>query len=66
MLLDNREHWAAELAKNITALPQALRGFVERPASDSALLEGLAACFSSGTAAPAAENLFPENQKTSN
>ena len=27
---------------------------------DSALLEGLAACFSSGTAAPAAENLFGE------
>ena len=60
VLLDNREHWAAELAKNLTALPQALRGFVERPSSDTALLQGLAACFSGSTAAPAAENLFGE------
>ena len=47
-LLANREQWASEIAKQIATHHQAFRGFVERPASDLALLEALTA---SGTSA---------------
>ena len=58
-ILMHREHWAAELAKQIAAQPQAMRAFVEKPGSDVALLEALTASITASTAAtPQGEDLF--------
>ena len=40
-ILAHREQWAAELAKQIATLSNEIRTFVEKPASDLCLLEGL-------------------------
>ena len=56
-ILAHREQWAAELAKQIATLPNEIRTFVEKPASDLCLLEGLTACLSGAAAAAPAEDL---------
>ena len=57
--LASRELWAAEVAKQIATRPQAFRAFVEKPASDLALLEALTASITAtATSAAQGEDLF--------